>query len=149
MAVSGVCKGAGYKDNGAGGTPIEPPCCSWNDSDVIFSGMYDRDYEYSEQEEKWLREEIERKEQERKIEEHKRDIERYENIVYDITGEKYKHIELRCRGSICHDWLCPYCHTWISVGSEHWHNGIGEAWCGNCKRTMVFCGELEEELKGE
>ena len=23
------------------GTPIDPPCCSWNDDDEIFEGMYE------------------------------------------------------------------------------------------------------------
>ena len=29
--------------SGAGGTPIEPPCCGWNDDDEIYDGMYDYD----------------------------------------------------------------------------------------------------------
>ena len=26
--------------SGTGGTPIEPPCCSWNNNDEIYKGMY-------------------------------------------------------------------------------------------------------------
>ena len=29
--------------SGGGGTPIEPPCCSWEDDDEIYTGMYDYD----------------------------------------------------------------------------------------------------------
>lgn len=32
------CKG-GWT-SGAGGTPIEPPCCSWNGDEEIYEGMY-------------------------------------------------------------------------------------------------------------
>lgn len=37
------CKG-GWTSNGRG-TPIEPPCTSWNDEDDIYEGMYDRYWE--------------------------------------------------------------------------------------------------------
>ena len=40
-----------------GGIPIEPPCCSWNDDQEIYEGMYDVNYEYSEQELKEIEEE--------------------------------------------------------------------------------------------
>lgn len=45
------CDGCPLLDNdcvggwtsGGGGEPIEPPCCSWNDDTLVYSGMYDRD----------------------------------------------------------------------------------------------------------
>lgn len=40
--------------SGGGGIPIESPCCSWNGEEEIYEGMYDNDYEYSEQELKWV-----------------------------------------------------------------------------------------------
>lgn len=30
----------------AGGMPIDPPCCSWNDNDEIFEGMYFEEVDY-------------------------------------------------------------------------------------------------------
>ena len=32
------CPG-GWTPSG-GGTPVEPPCCSWNDDKLVFEGMY-------------------------------------------------------------------------------------------------------------
>lgn len=43
------CPG-GWTSSGSG-TPIEPPCTSWNSDEEIYEGMYDRnyrDYEYAE-----------------------------------------------------------------------------------------------------
>ena len=33
------CKGSW--SSSAYGIPIEPPCCNWEENDVIFEGMYD------------------------------------------------------------------------------------------------------------
>lgn len=33
------CSGGWTSDSG--GMPVEPPCCSWNDDDKIYEGMYD------------------------------------------------------------------------------------------------------------
>lgn len=129
--------------SGAGGTPIEPPCCSWNGDEEIYEGMYDRDYRFSPQELKWAQEEYDRREAARREKLHKQEIERFKEKVRSLTGGEYRHIEFRRNGSICHDWLCPYCHTWRRVGAESWYGGIGEAWCGKCNRRMVYCAELE------
>lgn len=138
------CKG-GWT-SGAGGQPIEPPCCSWNGDEEIYEGMYS-EMDYSPQELKWMQEEFERREAEKREVERKAEIERLKERVRDLTGGSYKHIELRHNGTICSDWLCPYCHTWRYVGSESWYMGIGEAWCSRCGRRMVYCQELEKELE--
>lgn len=52
--------------SGGGGVPIEPPCCSWNGEEEVYEGMYDNNYEYSEQELKWIKEECREKEIEKK-----------------------------------------------------------------------------------
>ena len=129
------------------GTPIEPPCCSWNDDTEVYAGMYDCDYrEPSLQEIKWAQEEYDKRENKIKEEKHKIEIERLRNKVRVLTGCEYKHIELRQTPSICSDWLCPYCHTWQRVGSESWHDGIGKAWCSTCNHIMVYCSELERNM---
>lgn len=35
----------GGMTSGSGGEPIEPPCTSWNDDDLICEGMYDNCYD--------------------------------------------------------------------------------------------------------
>lgn len=138
------CKG-GWT-SGAGGTPIEPPCCSWNGDEDIYEGMYS-EMDYSPQELKWMQEEFERREAKKREADHRAEVERLENLVWRLTGGRYRHIEFRYRGEICYDWLCPYCHTWRSVSSESHHGGISEAWCSRCGRRMVYCQELEKELE--
>ena len=127
------------------GTPIEPPCCSWNDDTEVYTGMY-KYKELSLQEIKWAQEEYNKRENKIKEEKHKIEIERLKNKVRKLTGNEYKHIEFRRGSSICKDWLCPYCHTRQKVGSEWWHDGIGEAWCSTCNHIMVYCGELEGDI---
>lgn len=128
-----------------GGVPIDPPCCSWNDDTEVYEGMYGDYRDLSPQELKWAEEEYEKREAEKKAEKRKAERERLKEKVRTLTGGEYKHIELRYCGSICNEWLCPYCHTWRRVGSESWYGGIGEAWCNKCNRRMVYCGELEKE----
>ena len=43
------------------GTPIEPPCCSWNDDTEVYVGMYEY-RELSLQEIKWAQEEYDKRE---------------------------------------------------------------------------------------
>lgn len=136
------CPG-GYT-SGPGGTPIEPPCCSWSEDTEVYEGMYDDDpRDYSNDDDAAYVAETARVANSRE-QAQKEEIERLRNRVRSITGGDYRHIELRERGSACNDWLCPYCGTWRRVASESWHGGIGEAWCSKCQRTMVFCSELEE-----
>lgn len=51
--------------SGAGGNPIEPPCCSWNEDTKVYEGMYP-EIDYSEQSMKWIREETVKREQKEK-----------------------------------------------------------------------------------
>ena len=129
--------------SGAGGVPIEPPCCSWNDDTEVYEGMYDRSP--SEAEIRWAEELWEQKEIERKEKEHKQYIETLRQKVWNLTGDDYRHVEFRRNGSIVDDWLCPYCHTWQRPDSESMYDGIVEAWCSRCNRRIVYCSELERE----
>lgn len=136
------CNG-GWKSNGAG-TPIEPPCTSWSEDTEVYEGMYDDDpRDYSDDNNVVYAAEAARGMTSRQ-QTRKEEIEKLRDKVRSITGGDYRHIELRERGSVCNDWLCPYCGTWRRVASESWRGGIGEAWCSKCQRTMVFCSDLEE-----
>lgn len=66
--------------SGGGGIPIEPPCCSWNGEEEIYEGMYDNDYEYSEQELKWIEEERREKEIEGKKQKKEKKKKDYEEL---------------------------------------------------------------------
>ena len=74
--------------------PIEPPCCSWNGDEEIYEGMY-RERDYSPEELKWLQEEYEQKKAEKREAEHRARIEHLKEVVLDITGKGYRHIETR------------------------------------------------------
>lgn len=84
--------------SGGGGVSIEPPCCSWNVEEEIYEGMYDRDYEYSEQELKWIEEERREKEVEEKKQKEKEEKERLREIVY--SKSKYGSSDIKYCGSI-------------------------------------------------
>lgn len=94
-----------------------------------------------------MQEDFERREAEKKKADKRAEVERFKERVWKLTGGPYRHIEMRYRGEICNDWLCPYCHTWRHICDESWHSGIGEAWCSKCGRRMVYCAELEKELE--
>lgn len=128
--------------SGGGGIPIEPPCCSWNDEDEIYEGMYDCEMDYSEQELKWIEEERKRKEEESEEKKKKEYIERLQRIVY--SKSKYGSTKTSYNGSICYSWFCPNCNRWVCPGWESWHDGIGEISCTRCGDTLVYCSELDK-----
>lgn len=127
--------------SGGGGVPIEPPCCSWNDEEEIYEGMYDDDYEYSEQELKWIEEERREKEIEEKKQKEREEKERLRRVVY--SKSKYGSSDIKYGGSICYDWFCHHCNRWVSPEHESWSGGIGETWCPRCGNTLVHCGDLD------
>lgn len=103
--------------------------------------MYDNDYEYSEQELKWIEEESKRKDTEEKQRKKKEEKERLRRIIYNKS--KYGSSEIKYGGSICSDWFCHYCNRWVQPGHESWSGGIGETWCPRCGNTLVHCGDLD------
>lgn len=135
----------GWTSNGSG-TPIEPPCCSWNDDDEIYEEMYSLmpERDYSEQELKWFEEEQNRKEAERIKAREKADYEEAKRIVYSKT--QYGSSPIKDTPSICSAWWCYHCNKWISPGSETWSGGIGETYCPKCLTKLVHSHILE---KGE
>lgn len=118
---------AGGWTSSPAGTPIEPPCCNWNDDDEIYAGMYDRDYDYSERELEWIKEDRIRKEKAEREERKQKYQDELRERVYRIS--KYGSSKLRQTPSICSDWWCHICNRWVHPAPESWSGGIGEATC--------------------
>lgn len=130
----------GWTSNGAG-TPIEPPCTSWNADEEVYEGMYDYEIEYSAETLEWIamrQAEKEKEERERREQQEKEELQK---LVKSITP--YGLSKIRDTSSICSAWYCNNCKQWVYPGCEHWHDGIGEAFCYKCGTTMVYCGFLE------
>lgn len=70
---------------GPGGTPIEPPCCSWDGDEEIYEGMY-AEIDYSPQKLKWMQEDFERREAEKKKADKRAEVERLKERVWKLTG---------------------------------------------------------------
>lgn len=101
------CRG-GWSSSGAG-TPIEPPCCSWNGDEEIYEGMYDCDYRDYEAAETSYKEKqaYEREEQEKqRKEELKRRLDYYDNYV---------NTKVKDEGVVYEKWFCPHCRNWSYV----------------------------------
>lgn len=132
--------------SGAGGTPIEPPCTSWENDTLVFEGMYadNENRGYSEQEMAWFRQEqAEREERERK-EKHERDIEEAKRLI--AQNSKYPNAKLR--RSEWHDgddWFCPECHRWCHPWAISYTQGIAATSCPRCGAGLAHSWLLEEE----
>lgn len=118
------------------GNPIEPPCTSWNDEDEIYEGMYENyAYEPSEQELKWEREELARKEKEQK---QKRRIENEEEARRKLEeSTRYGNAKIREGNELCYKWYCPHCHRWFNAWHESCHDGIVETSCNYCGERLA------------
>ena len=76
-------------------------------------------------------------------------IEHLKEVVLDITGKGYRHIETRDGGELCDDWRCPRCNRWSRVRYPYSHGGVAEAWCKtDAGRNWCTGRELEDELEG-
>lgn len=129
--------------SGAGGTPVEPPCCNWGDDDEIYDGMYDYDYsDYPTNYDLMLEEEYKRRQQEELEKWKLKEKERLRRLVYSKT--KYGITKTRYYGSIVDSWFCPKCNRWVYPCSEWGHDGIVETSCPRCYDTLVYCSELNE-----
>ena len=76
------------------------------------------------------------------------EIENLELRVWNLTGDRYRHIERKYAGELSDRWRCPYCHGWTRVTWASGRAGIDEAWCSRCGRRMVYCQGLEDEMEG-
>lgn len=90
------CKG-GWTSNGSG-TPIEPPCTSWNGDEEIYEGMYDYDcdywdYEYAEvsYKEKQTCEQEARERQRKEYLERRMKEQNYINEALNILKQEYEN----------------------------------------------------------
>lgn len=125
--------------SGAGGTPIEPPCCSWNGDEIIYAGMYDYDpRDYSVQELEWER--IDRENKEAKERQRKEDLEQQIRKV-----SRYGNVKTEYAGELTNKWLCPRCHNWFraSCGRVYHIKDIEVAYCPICHEKLAHCYELD------
>ena len=132
---------AGGWTSGGGGTPIEPPCCSWNGNDEIYKGMYDNDYEPSEGDLEWIRKDIARKEQEKKEKRELEDKKEAKRLINSIS--RYGNAKVKQGGELCYNWYCPHCNRWVHANSEHCHNGITETSCNYCGENLAHSWLLD------
>lgn len=91
-----------YKDDcsggwtsGCGGTPIEPPCCSWDDEDEIYVGMYNYDdSEYPSEYDLIREKEHQRKQQEEIEKRESEEKERLKRLVYSKTSMESQKLNI-------------------------------------------------------
>jgi hypothetical protein len=133
----------GYTSNG-NGTPIEPPCCSWNENDEIFEGMYENNtYEPLEKELVWEREEQTKRERNQR---EKRIIKDKEDTLRQIKSiSKYGNAKIRNSGELCWEWFCPRCNRWFHAWYESIHSGITETSCNHCGQTLAYSSLIEDK----
>lgn len=112
---------------GAGGIPIEPPCCSWSDDTEVYKGMYEYDErDYSEQELKWERE----LEKELKKKHEQEEKERIKCKIKEVS--EYGNVQIKPGRELMDKWLCPHCHNWFDEDYA-WRDGdIYRATCPIC-----------------
>lgn len=128
--------------SGSGGSPIEPPCTSWNDDTEVYSGMYDAEIDYSAQSLQWERERQEQKAREKARERRRREYEEAQHAVFGIS--KYGNAKRRPSAvSDGEDWFCPVCNRWINPGVESYSNGIASTCCHRCGTPLAYSDVLE------
>jgi hypothetical protein len=132
----------GYTTNGCG-TPIEPPCCSWNGDEEIIRGMYENNpYEPSKAELQREREYLERKQLEKEEEAKKN---RKEELVRKVNElSKFGNAKTRKGFGLGDEWYCPHCNRWFKSSLESWYGGIGKTYCNRCGNTLAHAPELDE-----
>lgn len=132
--------------SGSGGTPIEPPCCSWNDDDKIYAGMYDKDvpdsYNYQKKDfaEQQLLSDIAKKQSE---------IDLINNTIKSIS--KYTNVKVRRSNvELRDDWYCPHCHNWFVAEDSLYRNNVYMDNCPICHEILAhsyILDSIEQELE--
>lgn len=100
----------GWSSNGCG-TPIEPPCTSWNGDEEIYEGMYDRYRDWKLEDIKQRTAELIRREQEDREKQQKNHKEYLERRIAEYS--KYDNAKTRYAGELLDKWYCPRCHNWF------------------------------------
>lgn len=127
--------------SGGGGTPIEPPCTSWNGDEEIYEGMYDR---YSD----WKLEDIEQKTAELIRRRTKQQKDRKEYLERRISEySNYGNVKTRYAGELLDKWYCPRCHNWFypngCVPPYRDKDGIETSICPICNTRLAYSYELD------
>lgn len=133
------CPG-GWTSSGSG-TPIEPPCTSWNGDEEIYEGMYDRDYrdyEYAEVSYK----EKQAREQKAREKQHKEYLERR---IAEYSN--YENVKTRYVRECPDKWYCPRCHNWFypngCASPYRDRDGIETSICPICNTRLAHSYELD------
>lgn len=137
------CPG-GWTSSG-GGTPIEPPCSSWNGDEEIYEGMYDRYSDWRLEDIKQRTKDTIRREQE---EREKRQKDRKEYLERRIAEySNYGNVKTRYAGEFLDKWYCPRCHNWFypngGMGATRLKEGIEFCWCPICDTRLAHSYELD------
>ena len=123
--------------SGPGGSPIEPPCTSWTDNQVIYAGMYSQaERDYSATERKWASETETLREEMERAERRSRDV----AIAKQLIEENSRYPNARLRSSLFadgYDWFCPECMTWFHPHVRSYTQGVQIVHCWRCGATLA------------
>ncbi len=137
------CPG-GWTSSGSG-TPIEPPCTSWNGDEEIYEGMYDRYSDWELEDIKLRTAELIRREQEEREKQQKDHIEYLERCIAKYSN--YGNVKTRYAGELLDKWYCPRCHNWFypngCASPNHDRDRIEIARCPICNTMLAHSYELD------
>lgn len=124
--------------SGPGGSPIEPPCTSWTDDQLVYAGMYDcqQERDYSATERKWASEAETRREAMEREERRSRDVETARRLISE--NSRYPNAKLRSStyADGC-DWFCPECLAWFHPHVRSFTQGVEIVHCWRCGTTLA------------
>ena len=123
--------------SGPGGSPIEPPCTSWTDDQVIYAGMYDKaERDYSSTERKWASEAETRREAMERAERRTRDVEQAKRLIRE--NSRYSNAMQRSSFNYDgYDWFCPECRAWFHPYVRSFTQGVEIDHCYRCGTTLA------------
>ena len=131
--------------SGGNGTPIEPPCCSWNGDEKIYEGMYGRYGCWRFEDLNQITAELVRREQE---EREKRQKDRKEHLQRRIAEySNYGNAKTRYVRDGFDAWYCPRCHNWFYLNGFAYpgrdKDRIETARCPICNTRLAHSYELD------
>lgn len=137
------CPG-GWTSSGSG-TPIEPPCTSWNGDEEIYEGMYDRYKDWKLEDIKQRTAELIRREQEEREKQQKNRKEYLERRIAEYSN--YDNAKTRYAGECLDKWYCPRCHNWFypngCASPYRDRDGIETSICPICNTRLAHGYELD------
>lgn len=130
--------------SGGGGTPIEPPCCSWSGDEEIYEGMYDRYSDWELQDIKQRTAELIRREQEAREKQQKDRKEYLQMRIAEYSN--YGNVKIKTI-RLLDKWYCPRCHNWFypngCASPYRDRDGIETSICPICNTKLAHSYELD------